>query len=199
MKICYIIFTFLFLVLNTKAQLLPGTLDVNGFPNIAQSVEDLVDEAGIDDGIEGFESEINATEISFLLDSSSDPITGLGITSDANCSENIYKYSVYIHTDGAPNDAIIEAKTFLNSGNRFPATALYDNLPVQPLGPRNLYPENGGSYIVVPNSGTIAIKIMEFIGCRQNIPIQFRTKASVLSAAGQSTLSVIYTVVGSLN
>jgi len=199
MKAFILLFLNLLIGTSSFAQLLPGTLDVSGFPDLVQPLESLVKEAGMDDLNESFESEFNATEISFVLDASTDPITGVTLTSDANCSENIYRYSVFAHTTDAPPDMTIEAKTYLNSGNRFPASALYDNLPVQPLGPRNLFPENGGTYITIPNTGSAAIKIMEFVGCRQNIPIQYRVRSSVKNSSSSSNLNVFFTVVGSLN
>ena len=180
-------------------QLLPGTLDVSGFPSMSQSVADLVTEAGEDDVNYGFESNIDATLITFILDASTDPVFGFTTTSSQNCSENVYRYSVYMHTSNAPQNTIIEAKTTINSGIRYPATALYDALIVKPLGPRDLTPENGGAYIVIPNNGSAAIKVFEFVGCREDIPIQFRVRPSALSISGNSNFDVFYTVVGSLN
>ncbi|MEQ9440304.1 MAG: hypothetical protein RIG62_14720 [Cyclobacteriaceae bacterium] len=180
-------------------QILPGTLDVTGFPSMSQTVEELVKEAGADDNGVGFESTIDATLITFILDSSTDPITGATVTSSQNCSENIYRYSVYMHTVNAPQNMLVEAKTTFNSGVRFPTAILYDDLSSQPLGPRDLRPENGGAYIQIPNDGSTAIKVFEFVGCREDIPIQFRVKPSVLDVAGLKNLDVYYTVVGSLN
>lgn len=180
-------------------QLLPGTIDVTGFPNVSQEFDDLVQEAGSDDGEIGFESNFDASLVAFILDSSTNPLTGASVTSSRNCSENVYRYSVYMHTTNAPQNIMVEAKTTFNSGVRFPQITLYDGLLVKPLGPRDLTPENGGAYIVIPNDGGAAIKVFEFIGCREDIPIQFRIKASSLANAGLSEMRVYYTVVGSLN
>ncbi|MEP2279300.1 hypothetical protein [Maribacter sp.] len=196
----YMIFLVYYLISwTTFGQLLPGTLDVSGFPNVSQDMSELVEEAGLDDGQIGFESNFDATLISFILDSSSSPILGFTTTSSENCSENVYRYKVFMHTSGAPQNIKVEAKTTFNSGIRFPQTAIYDGLPTQPLGPRDLTTENGGNYILIPNDGNAAIKVFEFIGCREDIPIQFRIEANSLAMAGISDMTVHYTVVGSLN
>tara|TARA_R110002050_G_scaffold116847_2_gene233398 strand:+ start:48628 stop:49227 length:600 start_codon:yes stop_codon:yes gene_type:complete len=190
----------LFILSNAAfGQLLPGTLDVSGLSSVSQDINDLISEAGEDDGSTGFESNFDASLVSFTLDSSTDPVFGFTTTSSQNCSENVYRYKVYMHTTGAPQNTIIEAKTSFNSGIRYPTTALYDGLIIKPLGPRDLTPENGGAYITVPNDGNAAIKVFEFIGCREDIPIQFRIKASSLALAGTNNMTVHYTVVGSLN
>tara|TARA_R110002074_G_scaffold146084_2_gene295427 strand:+ start:4397 stop:4972 length:576 start_codon:yes stop_codon:yes gene_type:complete len=181
------------------SQILPGTLDVSGFPNVQQEIDDLVQEAGLDDGEIGFESTFDASLVAFILDSSTDPAFGFTTTSSQNCSENVYRYKVYMHTTGAPQNIKIEAKTTFNSGVRFPQSAFYDGLLFKPLGPRDLTPENGGDYIVIPNDGGAAIKVFEFIGCREDIPIQFRIEANSLAMAGSSDMTVHYTVVGSLD
>lgn len=176
--------------------ILPGTLTVTGVPSISQTLSDLVSEAGKDDNIQGLETEFDVSLVSFVLDSS----TRLGITipSDQNCSENVFKYSVYMHTSGAPQNVEILARTIENGGNRFPSNALYDDLPIRPLGERNLATQNGGSYITIPNNGNAAIKVFEFIGCRNNIPVQFKVKTSVKAVSGDySNIKIYYTVVGS--
>lgn len=189
---------FLATVVQSYSQLLPGTLDVSGFPNMVQSIDDLVTEAGEDDGVNGFESEDDATLIGFKLDPTLTPFLGFVLVSSSQkCSANIFRYSVYMHTNNAPANTVIEAKTYFNSGNRFPAVSPYDSFIVQPLGPRDLTPENGGNYIAIPNDGSVAVKVMEFIGCREDVPIQFRVKPTVKSTAGISNLDVVYTVVGS--
>lgn len=199
MKKQLLLLIYLLISLSTYSQLLPGTLDVTGFPNVAQEMDDLVTEAGLNDGELGFESNFDASLISFILDSSSSPIFGFTTTSSENCSENVYRYKVFMHTSGAPQNIKVEAKTTFNSGIRFPQTAIYDGLPTQPLGPRDLTTENGGNYILIPNDGNAAIKVFEFIGCREDIPIQFRIEANSLAMAGISDMTVHYTVVGSLN
>ncbi|HDZ07276.1 hypothetical protein LCGC14_0117690 [marine sediment metagenome] len=184
---------------TSYSQLLPGTLDVSGFPSVSQDISDLVQEAGLDDGGIGFESSFDATLVGFTLDSSRDPVFGYTTTSSSNCSENVYRYKVYMHTTGAPQNIKIEARTTFNSGIRFPQSAAYDGLSFKPLGPRDLTPENGGNYILIPNDGAAAIKVFEFIGCREDIPIQFRIEANSLAMAGISDMTVYYTVVGSLD
>lgn len=195
----YLLFLFMAISGVLCGQILPGTLDVSGFPTVSQDFNGVVMEAGQDDGSEGFESSVDAGMISFRLDPFTNPITGFTTTSETNCTTNIYRYTVYMHTQGLPADVIVEAKTFFNSGNRFPSSIPYDGLPVKPLGPRDLAPENGGTYIQLPDDGSQAIKVMEFVGCRENIMIQFRVKASTLASAGNSNFNVFYTVVGSLN
>ncbi|MDT0649964.1 hypothetical protein [Autumnicola edwardsiae] len=110
----------------------------------------------------------------------------------------MYFAIVYIHAQNAPANFILEARTYLNSGKRFPEISLYDALPLQPLGPRDLTPENGGNYIPVPNDRSQAIKVFEFIGCRTDIPVQFRIRASSLVPARSSNFQIFYTVVGSV-
>ncbi|KYG82253.1 hypothetical protein [Roseivirga echinicomitans] len=199
MKNIYTIILLLSFSSLSFGQLLPGTLDVSGFPNIVESINDLVMEAGEDANTVGFESNIDASLISFTLDPTVAPILGIPLTSSAlNCSLNIFRYSVYMHTQNAPQNVEIQAKTTMNSGVRFPVNILYDNLLVRPLGPRDLTPENGGGYITIPNNGNAAIKVFEFVGCRQDIPIQFKVKASALAISGASNFDIFYTVIGSI-
>lgn len=177
---------------NLTSQILPGTLDVAGIPSFIQSFSDVVKEAGQDDNTLGFESEFDSNIIGFTLNPQ------LLLSSELVCEANVFRYTVYIHTQNAPNNLTLEAKTFFNSGQRFPQISTYDALVIQPLGPRNLTPVNGGNYITVPNDSSQAIKIFEFIGCRTDIPIQFRVKASSLVPSGTTNFEIIYTVVGSL-
>jgi hypothetical protein len=198
MKRYHILIFLFFNVSLCLGQVLPGTLTIEGFPNVSQNVGSLVSEAGEDDGAFGFESNIDASRLAFILDSTTDPILGIELTSSANCSENVFRYVVYMHTDGAPAHMSVEARTSFNSGIRFPEDALYDNLPIQPLGPRDLNPENGGNYIQIPNDGNSAVKVFEFIGCREEIPIQFRVRASSLVEVATSNFQVFYTVVATI-
>jgi hypothetical protein len=177
---------------HSQAQLLDGTLTVTGSPSFIQSTNNVVLEAGVDDTTVGFESAFDATRISFILN----PI--LLVPSTTVCEGNVFRYSVYINTVNAPANVIIEAKTTTNSGQRVPSVSVYDTLLIKPLGPRNLTPTNGGSYITVPNNASQAIKIMEFVGCMQNIPIQFRIKPSSLCPAGTYNIEINYTVTASL-
>ncbi len=181
-------------------QLIPGTLDVIGMPSLSQSIADLVKEAGLDDTSIGFESSSNAIEITFKLDEGTDPVTGTPTTSDENCEQTVNLYKVYMHTDGTPSNLVIEAKTVVNGGMRFPADTFYDQNPgVHGIfGARDLRVENGGSYITIPNDASVAIKVAEFVGCRQDIPFQFNIKPSALTDAGSSNFSVYYTIVGSI-
>ena len=176
-----------------QGQILAGTLDISGMPSFTQNISSVVKEAGKDDASVGFESAYDASKIGFVLN----PI--LLLQSSAVCEANVYRYSVYVHTVNAPANIILEAKTTVNSGFRFPLVSVYDTLLIKPLGERNLTPTSGGSYIVVPNSGTQAVKIMEFIGCRTDIPIQFRIKPSALCPAGTYNFDISYTVTASLN
>ncbi|EIA09818.1 hypothetical protein [Flavobacterium frigoris] len=193
MKKLFIIATIVLLSPNLiQAQILDGTLNVTGAPNFTQSTNSVVLEAGLDDTTVGFESAYDATRISFILN----PI--LIIPSSTVCQGNVFRYSVYINTVNAPANVILEAKTTTNSGQRVPAVSAYDTLLIKPLGPRNLTPANGGSYITVPNNASQAIKIMEFVGCMQNIPIQFRIKPSSLCPAGTYNIEINYTVTASL-
>ena len=177
--------------------ILPGTLTVEGNPVFIQTINDLVMEAGEDDNIIGFETEFNSSLIGFVLDESTR--FGITIPSDQNCSENVFRYIVYMHTINAPQNVEIQARSIDNGGNRFPTDALYDDLLIRPLGERDLTTENGGNYITIPNEGSAAIKVFEFIGCREEIPIQFKIKPSVKAIAGDYTaMKIYYTVVGSI-
>lgn len=193
MKKLFIISIIILLSSNlSQAQILPGTLTVTGAPSFIQSTNRVVLEAGLDDTTVGFESAYDATRISFILN----PI--LLVSSSTVCQGNVFRYSVYVNTVNAPANVILEAKTTINSGQRVPAVSTYDLLLIKPLGPRNLTPANGGNYITVPNNASQAIKIMEFVGCMQNIPIQFRIKPSSLCPAGTYNIEINYTVTASL-
>lgn len=181
-----------------NAQILPGTMNVTGASNITQAIDDLIKEAGVDDNEGTFESSFDANLVSFVLDPLLDPLTLGLIDSEETCTLNIFRYSVYMHTINAPQNMVIEAKTTYNSGQRYPKNILYDFLLDPLLGPRDLYPENSGQYIEIPNDGTRAIKVFEFIGCRTDIPVQFRVKASSLAISGTSNFQVVYTILGSL-
>jgi len=174
-------------------QLQQGTLDVSGMPNFIQTISDVVQEAGIDDKSLGFETEIDATEISFTINASG------GDSSSQLCEDNVYRYTVYMHRSYSYDfeKTVIQAKTYSNSGNRYPKSSAYDYRPVQAMGPRNLSPEQGGQYITIPDDPSRAIKVMEFIGCRTNIPIQFRILPSTLSPEGLSSIDIHFTVVAS--
>ncbi|SHJ84404.1 hypothetical protein SAMN04487911_1448 [Arenibacter nanhaiticus] len=183
----------LLLACNSYGQLLPGTLDVSGMPNFIQSVHDVIQEAGIDDKTLGFETEMDATEISFTINAAGSQ------SASEQCAENIYRYSVYMHRSYSHDfeKTVIQAKTYTNSGNRFPKSIPYDNQPAQAMGPRNLSPEQGGQYITIPDDPSRAIKVMEFKGCRTDIPIQYRILPSTHSPEGLSSIDIHFTVVAS--
>lgn len=196
-KIIYLLV--LFISSYAQAQLggaiLPGTLTVEGDPIITQTIDDLVVEAGKDDSTFGVETVFDISLIGFVLDDSER--LGVTIPSNQNCSENVFKYSVYMHTNNAPQNVEILARSITNGGNRFPINALYDDLPLRPLGERDLTTENGGNYITIPNNGSAAIKVFEFVGCRQSIPIQFKIKPGIKAISGDYTaMKIYYTVVG---
>lgn len=172
-------------------EILPATLDVRGMPSFIQNINDVVTEAGLDDSTVGFESNFDETLIDFVLD----PV--LLVPSITVCEGNVYLYKVYINTVNAPDNVIIEAKTTTNSGQRVPASSVYDILNI-PFGPRGLTPENGGTYITVPNNPNQAIKIFEFVGCRTDIPIQYRIKPSVLAPAQVYDFDINFTITATL-
>lgn len=198
MKQISIFLSIFIIALSGYGQVLPGTLDVTGMPNFIQSLTDVTKEAGQDDKAIGFETNTDETLISFMLDPTSSPVTGV-TSSEQNCSSNVFRYKVYIHRSYSYEfeKTLVEAKTYANSGMRYPEVSPYDNLPFQLLGPRDLIPENGGDYIPIPDDPSRAIKIMEFVGCRRDIPIQFRIQPSTLSPAGISNMEIYYTIVGS--
>ena len=191
MKTYYLYMVLVICSQGCLGQLLPGTLYGTAGPSYSQTLGDLVSEAGEDDGAIAYETGASEVTITFRLDPSTFR------TSAQNCSANVYKYKVFMHLQNAPQGLVLEARTFSNAGNRYPARIPYDLLPVN--GPRDLYPENGGDYIPIPEDNTAAIKLFEFTGCRDNIPIQFRIAASVLSEPGASNTEIYYTVVGSVN
>lgn len=198
-QIVTISLTFISCLSFGQIQLLPGTLDVTGMPNFTQTLSGTQMEAGADDATNGFETDIEEVLISFTLNPSSTDMVGL-TSSEQNCNENVFRYEVYIHRSYNYDfeKTIFEAKSYSNSGDRFPLVSPYDSLLIKPLGPRNLNPENGGAYIQIPDDPSRAIKIMEFVGCRQNIPIQFRILPSTLSPAGITNLQIYYTIVAHL-
>lgn len=198
MKRTLITLAFFLTVCNLGAQILPGTLDVTGMPNFRQTLADLVSEAGQDDAGLGFETSIDETLLTYTLDPSIGPLNN-AVTSEENCEQNIYRYKVFIHRsyNFAYEKTDIQVRTFTNAGIRYPENIAYDDLMVQPLGPRNLTPENGGQYISIPDDASQAIKIFEFVGCRTNIPLQFKILPSTLSPAGANNIEIFYTIVGS--
>lgn len=180
-----------FCSLSCLGQLLPGSLYKTSGPTYSQTLGDLVAEAGEDGSGKAYETGASEVLLSFRLD------PGTLSSSAQRCTANVYKYKVFVHLQNAPEGLVLEARTFSNAGDRYPASILYDLLPLN--GPRDLDPENGGDYITIPDDDTAAIKLFEFTGCRENIPIQFRISASVLAQPGSSSTEIYYTVVGSLN
>jgi hypothetical protein len=198
----YILLTVLFInALYGYGQILDGTMQITGDFNMSQLIDELVKEGGLDDKTSGFESNFDATLISFVLNPTGSTATGV-TTSEQNCEENVYRYEMFIHRSYNLDfeKTIIEARTYENSGFRFPEVSTYDEMDptLQLFGPRNLYPENGSQYIQIPDDATQAIKIMEFIGCRTDIPIQFKIKPSTLSPSGNSDIIIYYTIVGNM-
>ncbi|WP_341200444.1 hypothetical protein [Croceibacter atlanticus] len=178
-----------------NAQVQDGTLDINGSPNFAQSITTM--EAGLDD-VELISSNTDPL-VSFILNPTTNPITGVTTSSELNC-ETVYLYKVFLHTVNAPQGAIVKAKTFDNSGQRFPLVSNYDTLlPIlQYFGPRNLTAETNGAdadgFITIPNDASQAIKVFEFKGCRQDIPVEFRVSPNVFTPSGSSIFQVYYTI-----
>lgn len=195
----FIFLTLFFSLIEIQAQILPGTLDVTGMPNFTQNLADLVSEAGQDDALVGYETNFDETLLTFTLDPSIGPLNNV-ISSESNCEINIFRYKVFIHRTFNPEfeKTAIQVRTFTNSGIRFPENIAYDFLAIKPLGPRDLTPENGGQYITIPDDGANAIKIFEFVGCRSNIPLQFKILPSTLSPSGLNDIEIFYTIVGSL-
>jgi len=195
MKLILFFMSLLMSVLSGEAQILPGTITVSqGTVLFQQDMSTTVSEAGLDDTMSDakIETALDATLIDFVLDE-----TNFILTSEINCTANIFLYKVYIHTTGAPPNTILEVKTFENSGQRFPLSIPYDLVPV--LGARDLIPADGTNYITVPNNNPAnAIRVFEFKGCRQQIPIQFRALPSVLAAAETSVFQINYTVTATL-
>lgn len=186
-------FGFSFSVLSQG--LVSGMMVVNGTPFISQQISDLITEAGENDNSEIF-SFSNAHEVSMYVDPAGLIIPG---TVEEACSSNVFKYTLYANVENAPTGVEISAKTEVNGGQRYPLNSPYDVLPNKPLGERDLTAENAGQYIVLPSDPNSAIKIAEFVGCRENIPIQYRVKASLLSPAEISSLNIKFSVVGSVN
>lgn len=177
------------------AQILPGTITVSqGTVFLQQDTATAISEAGLDDTESNMkiETPVDATLMDFILDE-----TNFLLTSEVNCTANIFLYKVYIHTTGAPQNTVLEARTFENSGQRFPLSILYDSAPV--LGARDLLPANGANYIPIPNNNSgEATKIFEFKGCREQIPIQFRALPSVFATVGTQGFQIHYTVTATL-
>ena len=73
-----------------NAQVQDGTLDINGSPNFAQSITTM--EAGLDD-VELISSNTDPL-VSFILNPTTNPLTGVTISSELNC-ETVYLYKVF--------------------------------------------------------------------------------------------------------
>lgn len=172
-------------------QIFTGQLIINGTPEYTQNQSDFVSEAGTQIDGQPYESLSSETQLSYTLDP-----TLLGGTSSEMCSANIYKYRVYMHTQELPEGFSLEVKTTPNSGSRFPTVIAYDSFPL--LGARDLSPSQGGAYISLSNNGSAAVLVMEFIGCRTQVPVQFRYTPGPLENAGDYQIEVVYTVVASL-
>ncbi|MDO6743670.1 hypothetical protein Q4553_03735 [Tenacibaculum soleae] len=189
----------LIFILNTFfifGQVLPGTLSVTGQPFIIESTFELPTEAG--DGQSGIASEsgINGQEISFVLNPTL--LGPIPTTSEQNCTANVYLYKVFMHTEAIPNGVLIEARAS-TGGTAVPALSPYDILNI-PFGPRAVTLENGGAYITLPDDGSQAIKVFEFVGCRENVPVQFRVKAkSKVSTDLISNVNIFYTITATIN
>lgn len=178
-----------------SAQVQDGTLTINGTVDFSQLTATM--EAGLND-VENFNSAVEP-ELSFILNPTTNPLTGGTTSSEQNC-ETVYLYKVFIHSINAPTGAIVKAKTFDNSGQRFPLVSNYDGLlpGLQYFGPRDLAAETVGTdadgFITIPNDATQAIKVFEFKGCRQDIPIEFRVSPDVFIPSGTSNFDVVYTI-----
>ena len=176
------------------AQVQDGTLTINGTVDFSQIAATM--EAGLDD-TESFNSALQP-ELTFILNPTTNPFGGT-TSSEQNC-ETVYLYKVFIHTVNAPANAIIKAKTFDNSGQRFPLVSNYDGLlpALQYFGERDLTAETNGAdidgFITIPNDATQAIKVFEFKGCRQDIPIEFKVSADVFTPSSTSGFNVVYTI-----
>lgn len=175
-------------------QVMDGTLTVSDNINFSQVMATM--EAGLND-TESFNGDLQP-EVSFILNPTINPITGGTTSSEQNC-ETVYRYKVFMHTQNAPDGIVVKARTFTNSGQRFPLVSNYDQLlPIfQYFGPRDLTPSPDGDvegYVTLPNDATQAIKVFEFYGCRENIPVEFKLSPSVLTPAGSSNFDVVYTI-----
>lgn len=196
MKKYLIAFVLLLSVHLIVAQVQDGTFTVVGAPNLSQSVT--IMEAGLNDS--GNIDTSTIPELSFVLNPTYD-MTGTIVVSNSeqNC-ETVYLYKVFIHTVNAAAGVIVKAKTDANSGQRFPLLSTYDGLPPagQYFGERDLFPETNGAdvdgYITIPNDATQAIKVFEFKGCRENIPVDFRLSPDVSTPSGSSSFQVVYTI-----
>ncbi|MFC4723265.1 hypothetical protein ACFO5O_13090 [Geojedonia litorea] len=195
MKNIYFIILVITCATFAHSQVQDGTLTLNGAPNFSQIVA--VMEAGLDDA-EIIPSDTEPL-LSFILNSTIDPITGLSTSAEENC-ETVYLYKVFLHTVNAPTGAVIKAKTYDNSGDRFPLVSNYDTLPPasQYFGQRDLTAETAGAdidgFITIPNDATQAIKVFQFKGCRENIPIEFRATPNVFTPSGSNLFQVVYTI-----
>ncbi|NKI27005.1 hypothetical protein HCG49_10570 [Arenibacter sp. 6A1] len=195
------LYSFIFL-LNISlgfGQIKQGTLNVTGYPNFKQTLNEVVTEPGVDDNL-GVETNMNTSMLSFTLDESSGTILGGGIVSSlVNCSNHIFRYKVFMHRSSHPEyDNMVVMARVTGEGARFPSSIPYDNLPGGILGPRNLTPANNGQYIAIPDSPFRATKIMEFIGCWRDIPIQYKILPSAKSPVNPPDFEIFFTVVGSV-
>ncbi len=181
-------------------ELLPGQLVVSGSVSVNQDVNDILgNEAGLDDKVVNADSTI---KLEYTLNAQGGPI---GLNSTQMCSNNIYLYRVYLHSN-APNDIMVEAQTLEGSGTAippyplgpsqatlYPGAATYDASPL----PDRTLTSSSASFVEIPNDAQFAKKIFEFVGCRTQIPINFRVTSGV-SAPNNSSVDIYYTIVGSL-
>ncbi|MDO7171537.1 hypothetical protein [Mariniflexile sp. AS56] len=191
------LYSILFLVTLQYAngQVQDGTLVITGSPSFSQSAA--TQEAGLDDS----ENIIGSLDplVTFILNETINPVTGDTTSREQNC-ETVYLYKVFMHTSNMPAGTIIKAKTFDNSGSRFPLVSNYDGLPPSGkyFGDRDLVAETNGAdidgFITIPDDGTVAIKVFEFKGCREDIPVEFRVTPSVGTPSGTSNFQVYYTI-----
>lgn len=186
MERIYHIFTLMLFVFGfncfSQSNMFLGTLTIENTLNFNQTIGDVVQEAGGDDASKGFiiyEGNI------------------LSYTT-VNCEANIYRYGVYAYVIGLPQGVTLEAR-LNNRGIGIPSSMITDLSGA--VIPRDAYSRPGGNdgFHALPNDGSQANLLYEFVGCRQDMSLDIRIKASsatYIPALSTNNIEIIYTVRG---
>jgi len=178
MKKIYLIVALAFMSSSLKAQL-NGQLTITGSWNVTVPADVSIEEAGTN--YQPIESASNQALVSWSTS------TLLGVST---CELNYTNYTVFVSKE---NNAIE-----LNDGNDFKIFVRRTNVGqdptalLTPLLPKTP-PFGGVSYLEA--KANVATEFFRFQGCRENIPIQFKLDASVLTPVNSYYPDVVFTIV----
>ncbi len=194
-QLLYMISFMCFFTLQVVGQsMAPSSMVVDGSPVLVQDNSVLLTEAGLND-----ESVLVSNENAHLIDVFvNQGVVVVGMDGQTySCEDQVYRYTLYAHVSVNIPGLQVAARTYQNGGQAYPPISSYDQLEVQPLGPRELQAANGGQFISLPSGGDAAIKIAEFVGCRYDIPIQFRVQGDITIPSGPLPFQVVYSITAS--